>query len=216
MLHDALGVRDQAAVPSHASRNRRRYHAVVARNRAIGQSATTTSLPRAQHRVLHQVIRVASTIEEQFPRFVQTSVMELPTAARVVSSRLLHESLIFVFIAFSKIPGAVSQSSTCSKLKQTISDQRQSETSKNKPARHFLPQAADIRESRRWPRGWLQGLHLKSRGDRSMRPGAPFNQHTNTEEDEKYGDDQPENWQRSAWCSQLQPWCRPSQSLMAT
>ena len=123
---------------SHASRNRRRYHAVVTRNRAIGQSATTTSLPRAQHRVLYQFIRAASTIEEQFPRFVQTSVNELPTAARVVSSRLLHETLIFVFLLFSKIPSAVSQSSTCSKLKQTISDQRQSETSK-KQARTAFP-----------------------------------------------------------------------------
>ena len=76
MLHDALGVRDQAAVPlARFAQLGRRYHAVVTRNRAIGQSATTTSLPRAQHRVLYQFIRAASTIEEQFPRFVQTSIV---------------------------------------------------------------------------------------------------------------------------------------------
>ena len=82
-------------------------------------------------------------------------------------------------------------------LKQTISDQRQSATSKNKPARHFLPNC-DIRGSgdgRAVGTGFAFEIPRRS----ITRPGAPFNQqHTNTEEDEKHGDDQPENWQGCA------------------
>ena len=103
--------------------------------------------------------------------------------------------LLYLFLLlFSRIPSAVSQSSTCSKLKQTISDQRQSETSKKQARTAFPASNCGHPGIAAMAERLAQGLHLKSRGDRSMRPGA-LSTSTHTEEDEKHGDDQPESWQ---------------------